>query len=718
MVKRLVLLLAFALPVAASDGLVKLARVWAAVKYEHPWTMQRELDLDGMLVRAIPNVRAAKTDAEVAKAIGGMLAELDDPATRVVETIKPAPTDVPLSYRTRDVLVINLGSYPGDDIFSHAEKLSREIGMSRAIVIDLRTPGADRTSWIIPQLNNLVRENVPPLPMRGVFHSGYAPQSGTTSGGYFSAIQTTLGGAMNVRPQAASSTAERRIVFVTNGDSLPAVAAALWWNGNAAIVSEKPLSEAAVGGTSSIELSATHTARIRSSELAASGLAADAVVPRGSDDATLKSAIELAGAFTPFTKRPAASASGFTPYRVVEKPYADMHYPELPYRVLALFRAWTIIDRFYPYKHLIEEWEPVLREFIPRFEAAKNEVEYAAAVLELVARVEDGHSGAFGHRAVNEIIGHWTFPADVRFIEGAYVVTQKRGNFPEGTQLEVGDAIVSVDGEPIDQRVQRLWKYRTASHEAARRNAVIAAALRGPKDSTAVLVVRKGDGTTRTVNVPRVAQYAPPPPPQGEPYRVLDGNIGYVDMVRLTTAQVDAMFDALMGTKAIIFDMRGYPRGTAWPIAPRINTKKAKIGAAFRRVQLPRFGGDEASSGYYFEQPLPRSDKPVYQAKTVMLIDDRAISQSEHTGLFFEAASGITFIGSNSAGANGDVTNFPLPGGFSVSFTGHDVRHADGRQLQRIGLVPDVRVEPTIKGIREGKDEVLARAIAFVNTGK
>ena len=113
-----------------------------------------------------------------------------------------------------------------------------------------------------------------------------------------------------------------------------------------------------------------------------------------------------------------------------------------------------------------------------------------------------------------------------------------------------------------------------------------------------------------------------------------------------------------------------------------------------------------------------KTDKPLYQGRTVMLIDDRAISQAEHTGLFFEAANGTKFIGSNTAGANGDVTNFTLPGGFSVAFTGHDVRHADGRQLQRIGLMPDVRVEPTIKGIREGKDEVLARAIAYINTGK
>ena len=97
-----------------------------------------------------------------------------------------------------------------------------------------------------------------------------------------------------------------------------------------------------------------------------------------------------------------------------------------------------------------------------------------------------------------------------------------------------------------------------------------------------------------------------------------------------------------------------------------------------------------------------------------MLIDKRAMSQSEHTGLFFEAANGTTFIGSPTVGANGDVTTLTLPGGIVISFSGHDVRHADGRQLQRVGLVPHIEVRPTIKGIREGRDEVLERAEKYL----
>ncbi len=81
-----------------------------------------------------------------------------------------------------------------------------------------------------------------------------------------------------------------------------------------------------------------------------------------------------------------------------------------------------------------------------------------------------------------------------------------------------------------------------------------------------------------------------------------------------------------------------------------------------------------------------------------MLIDERTQSQAEHTGLFFRAANGTRFVGSNSAGADGEITAMVVPGGITIGFTGQSVKHPDGRQLQRIGLVPDVLAKPTIRG--------------------
>jgi C-terminal processing protease CtpA/Prc len=103
-----------------------------------------------------------------------------------------------------------------------------------------------------------------------------------------------------------------------------------------------------------------------------------------------------------------------------------------------------------------------------------------------------------------------------------------------------------------------------------------------------------------------------------------------------------------------------------------------------------------------FVQYLPAPVAPPWRGRSVMLIDDRTISQAEHTGLFFRIANGTRFVGTPTAGANGDVT----------SFTGRSVRWPNGDALQRRGLQPDVEAAPTIAGIRAGRDEVLERAIA------
>ena len=71
----------------------------------------------------------------------------------------------------------------------------------------------------------------------------------------------------------------------------------------------------------------------------------------------------------------------------------------------------------------------------------------------------------------------------------------------------------------------------------------------------------------------------------------------------------------------------------------------------------------------------------------------------------------VTAIGSNSIGANGDISHLPLPGGILMSFSGLGIYTSDGGQTQRIGLSPDVYVIKTINGIREGRDELMEAAI-------
>jgi len=68
-------------------------------------------------------------------------------------------------------------------------------------------------------------------------------------------------------------------------------------------------------------------------------------------------------------------------------------------------------------------------------------------------------------------------------------------------------------------------------------------------------------------------------------------------------------------------------------------------------------------------------------------------------------------IGSTTAGTDGNVSRFSLPGNIATALSDIGIYYPDGRQTQRVGIVPDIEVIPTVLGIKAGQDELLERAI-------
>jgi len=719
------------------ERLARLGKLWGTVRYVHPFLAYRDLDWDVPLIKAIPKVEAAKTQEEYAAAVAEMLAALGDPATVVspeARVGKPAGVDGhPVwSWLDGKILVVRINNYldlERDFMAARAkmEKLKPEIDKSKGIIFDLRalTPGTwpgMMTALFEPIGNWLVsRELVGPAE-RSLVHSGYTPQVGMTSGGYFSAFVTPAAPRFVPGPGAKA----RRVAFVVNAHSeLPHVTLALQGSGDGALIAEGPISDAVFVTTTGVDLGEGISARVRTTEYVGEGgpsaIAADLEVAPSREAGPTIPSYEAALKFVRGELNPKKADRSSRPLtsRVVTRPdktYKEMDYPGREYRLLAAFRFWNVIHYFFPYKHLMgEDWDAVLVEFIPKLEAAHDARGYALSLAEMATHTHDSHVSVRSNE-MTEFFGAASPPVDLREIEGEPVVTRvEEGEAVKASEVEVGDVILKVDGESVRDRMSRLGRYITASTPQAHTLRIMSRLLNGPPGSKVVLTVRDRADHERERPLIRSASGAfRVSAGDGDVIKLLDGNLGYADLRRLTVDQVDAMFERLKDTKGIIFDMRGYPRGTAWAIAPRINTKKASHAAEFRRNFVG--GGGFSSGSFNFLQPIPASNgKPLYGGKTVMLIDERAVSQAEHTGLFFEAANGTTFIGSATTGANGDVTTLTVPGGIVISFSGHDVRHADGRQLQRIGLVPHIEVRPTIQGIRDGRDEVLERAMKYLS---
>jgi C-terminal processing protease CtpA/Prc len=360
----------------------------------------------------------------------------------------------------------------------------------------------------------------------------------------------------------------------------------------------------------------------------------------------------------------------------------------------------------------------VLPRYIPKFEANRDAADYQLTVRELVTEMHDSHGGVQNANASAERLGTYLPPVVVRYVENRTVVT---GVLDDKLPVKVGDVVLSVDGEPVEKRIEFLSRYTAASTPQALMRSVHANLLRGQKGTAAKVRVRGTDGAEREVELPRSfgnadrAKLFAATQRKTPIFHVLPSGYGYVDLARLQPGEVDKMFETIKNTPAVVFDMRGYPNGTAWPVAPRLSEKSQPVAALFSRplLEAPSLRDSETggTAQYTFSQRLPERTGDVYRGKVVVLINEEAVSQAEHTCMFFEAATDVTFVGTPTTGANGDVTFMVLPGNLAVSFTGHNVRHADGRQLQRVGIQPHVRAAPTIAGVVAGRDEVLEAAV-------
>jgi C-terminal processing protease CtpA/Prc len=71
-------------------------------------------------------------------------------------------------------------------------------------------------------------------------------------------------------------------------------------------------------------------------------------------------------------------------------------------------------------------------------------------------------------------------------------------------------------------------------------------------------------------------------------------------------------------------------------------------------------------------------------------------------------------VGGPTAGTNGNINPFKLPGGYTVMWTGMKVLKHDGSQHHGIGILPTVPASRTRNGVAEGKDEILLRGLVVV----
>ena len=399
--------------------------------------------------------------------------------------------------------------------------------------------------------------------------------------------------------------------------------------------------------------------------------------------------------------------------------YENPDFTNKSSKLRMIFMYWNIVEYFFPDKYLMDQkWDITLEQILTLVIASGNEEDFFLAMKKMVSKINDSHTEFFVYpsaSASGKRKGY--FPADGKIIDEKIVVTEILGDsLAQAYDIKVGDVITKIDGKSIKDIIATNRDLICASNEASYLDKLIKVVLKG-NENVKVEFLKDGKYETKDMiwynyHDSHRNEFKKGAQKIKEKFKLLENNIGYVDMEILKSKNVPAMIEALKSTKAIVFDMRNYPRGTWEEISQFLNSQEKEF-AIYTRP-------DYTYPGRFVWNGSTKSgseNKDNYKGKVIVLLNEKSVSQSEWTAMCFQRAGNTTIIGSQTAGADGNVSQFDFKG-FHTLFSGIGVYYPDGRETQRIGIVPDIEVKPTIKGIQEGKDEVLDRALAFIETGK
>lgn len=396
-----------------------------------------------------------------------------------------------------------------------------------------------------------------------------------------------------------------------------------------------------------------------------------------------------------------------------EKPYYDLSNPDYGYRLLSVFRFWNMVEYLFPSKYLTDkDWNDVLPEYIRRM--AHPTGSYLRETRRMIAELDDNHAQYGG--GISELFGPYRVPLNTGFVEGRLIVVTP-DTVPVKSErkapFQVGDEIVAVEDKPVEYYTAQTRKFISCSNE----NDVLAATadqILRTKENRPLSIRYRRDGVTRDT----LADVTKMPGhfswnylwKYHKTFSMLEDSIGYICPDKLSKEEIPEISNGLKKNRGLIIDLRYYPsQDFSEFILKYIPSGNTEPSACFT---YPVF----VLPGVFIirNQSYPTCDGEKYNDLIVVLVNEMTQSYAETCVQIIQSNNNTITIGSQSTGANGNISEFILPRGVLGAFSGLGWYYPDGWVVNRQGVKIDHEVRPTLEGVREGRDEVLEAALNLI----
>lgn len=380
-------------------------------------------------------------------------------------------------------------------------------------------------------------------------------------------------------------------------------------------------------------------------------------------------------------------------------------------RLLILFKYWNIIEYFYPYKELIHtDWDNILRRYIPMFISATSDLEFQLTFLKLTVEISDSHGNYFTPDII-KFYGEKYIPSHFKIIDDKVVISDHYNQaLATKNNLHLGDIIFQVNGVSVKERMKYLEEYTPGSNSSRKKYNYRYSLLNGNEDSVTLGIVRDLDTIQQKVGRINIQDFdIPLYKPKWE---MMDNDILYVRTWEISGKEIKALKKEMMKSKAVIIDLRKYPKFSVGERLTAIIKDKKSIFFK-RRVPNLKQPGNFISLDGRVSGP---KGKFQYRENIAVLVDEKTLSFGEFIVMDLQSCKNVTVVGSQTAGAVGFMSTFNVVDDYSTTFTGTGIYYPDHTNVHRNGNKIDHEIQVSIDGLRKNKDEILNAAVILLKS--